>query len=76
MLKSKANDPFDVMTIQRVYEVPQKDGRFEITLTDPQNLPCVHALFPYAGYSTCWYVKRLNGQAIPMAILPIFRHQF
>lgn len=68
MLKPKANDPFDVITIQRVYEVPQKDGRFEITLADPQKLSCVHALFPHAGYTTCWYVNRLNNQPIPMSI--------
>jgi hypothetical protein len=71
MLKPTPNDPFDVMTVQKEYQILQKDGRYEFVLGDPQQQSCVHALFPHAGYTTCWYLKRQNNAAITMAIVPL-----
>ena len=74
MRRPTANDPFQVMTIQGVMEIPHKDGRDEIVLEDPRTQTCVHSLFPQQGYSPCWYVARENGKAVQMTIIPVFRH--
>jgi len=66
MRKPTTTDPFQSMTVQGVIEVPHKDGKYEIILQDPQNVTCVHSLFPHAGYSPCWYVVRQNSKATQM----------
>jgi hypothetical protein len=73
MRKPTANDPFEVMTIQRFYQIPEKgghdeNGRVEFTLADPQTETCVHSIFPHAGDSPCWYLNWLSKQPISMTI--------
>jgi hypothetical protein len=58
--------PLDTVQIEQIYEIPHKDGRAEFAFGEPQNITCVHSLFPHLGYSPCWYVKRHKQQMIPM----------
>jgi hypothetical protein len=66
MLKPKPGDPFDSVRLERFYAVSRKDNRYEFISAPPEDRACVHALFPHAGLSPCWYVKRLNGKPIMM----------
>jgi hypothetical protein len=68
MRKPTANDPFDVVTVQKETAIPHKDGRYEFVFGDPQKQPCVHSIFPHSGNSPCWYVKRQNSGATIMTI--------
>jgi hypothetical protein len=73
MRKPTPNNPFESVTIDRMYAVLQKSGKSEFIPADTQTVTCVHSLFPHAGYSPCWYVLRQNNTTIPMSILPIYR---
>ena len=76
MRNPTAKNPFESVTVERMYAVLQKSGKSEFIPADTQNVTCVHSLFPHAGYNPCWYVTRQNGATIPMSILPIFRSSF
>jgi len=66
MAKPTASDPLETITINPYYEVPQKNGKFELYSLDPQQVTCVHAIFPHFGYSACWYVKRQANKPLPI----------
>jgi hypothetical protein len=66
MITPKLGKPFDSVHLERFYAVSRKDGRYEFMPAEPENRACVHALFPHAGLSPCWYVQRLNGKPIMM----------
>jgi hypothetical protein len=57
---------FGSVQIQSYYAIPQKDGKTEIVLLDPQMQTCVESLFPHLGVNPCWYVKRHRQQRIDM----------
>jgi hypothetical protein len=44
--------------VQPYYAIPQKDGKTEFVLADPDTRTCADSLFPQLGYSPCWYVRR------------------
>jgi hypothetical protein len=48
----------DSVPVQPYYAIPQKDGKTEFVLADPETLTCAHSLFPQLGYKPCWYVSR------------------
>jgi len=59
--------------MQRMYAIPQKNGRveYEMDVNQPQvNTPCVHSLFPHMGNSPCWYLQQNATKPIPVVILP------
>jgi hypothetical protein len=66
-----SSSAYGIVKIQPLYAIPHKDGKAEYMFGDPQNQTCVHALFPHAGYSPCWYLIRQNAKTIPMVILPM-----
>jgi hypothetical protein len=76
MRKPTPSNPFESVSIDRMYAVLQKSGKSEFIPADPQTVTCVHSLFPHAGYSPCWYVTRQNNTTIPMSILPIHGARF
>jgi len=72
MRKPTATNPFESVSIDRMYAILQKNGKSEFVPTDPINTTCVHSMFPHASYNPCWYVTRQKNQTIPMLILPVF----
>ena len=48
----------DSIPVQPYYSIPQKDGKMEFILADPDTRTCAHSLFPQLGYNPCWYVSR------------------
>lgn len=46
------------VTVQRYWEIPQKNGKVEYSFDAPAEQPCIHSIFPHGGYSPCWYLSR------------------
>jgi hypothetical protein len=55
---SANRQPFGSVTVEHYDAVAHKDGRAELIFDPPAQQTCVHALFPHAGTSPCWYLSR------------------
>jgi hypothetical protein len=61
---AKNRTPFEAVTIQRYYAVPQKNRKTELYFDQPDTQTCIHSLFPHFGCSPCWYVNRKKAKQI------------
>ncbi|MBV9759280.1 MAG: hypothetical protein JO340_01840 [Acidobacteriaceae bacterium] len=59
-------NPYGTVTVQPYYAVPRKDRKTEFMFDDPQDVACVHSLFPHFGDSPCWYLTRHAQRRIDM----------
>lgn len=59
-------NPYGTVTVQPYYAVPRKDHKTEFMFDDPQDMTCVHSLFPHFGDSPCWYLNRHPQRRIDM----------
>jgi len=69
MANLNAGPAFGNVTMQRLYAIPQKNGKieYEFDARQPEiSAPCVHSLFPHMGQSPCWYLQRQSQKPIPM----------
>jgi hypothetical protein len=69
MAYPKTGDAFGTVQMERLYAIPQKNGKIEYEFDAQQpevNTPCVHALFPHMGDSPCWYLQRISQKPILM----------
>ena len=62
----RSREPLGTVAMQTSYAVKQKSGKTEFYFNPPENLTCVHSLFPHLGYSPCWYLNRKNHQQIKL----------
>jgi hypothetical protein len=49
--------PYSALTVQIYYAIQEKNGKTEYDFQPPQQESCVNSLFPYGGYSPCWYER-------------------
>lgn len=64
-----AGEAFGTVTMERLYAIPQKNGKidYEFDARQPQvDVPCVHSLFPHMDQSPCWYLQRNSQKPIAM----------
>jgi len=54
--------PFGQVTVMPYYAVAQKNGKTQFIFNPPEAQTCVHALFPRAGFTPCWYLQRHTEQ--------------
>jgi hypothetical protein len=54
--------PFGQVTVTRYDAVAQKSGKTQFIFNPPEAQTCVHALFPRAGFTPCWYLQRHTEQ--------------
>ncbi|MFZ0145892.1 MAG: hypothetical protein WAL08_16180 [Candidatus Sulfotelmatobacter sp.] len=54
--------PFAQIIVTSYDAIPQKSGKTEFIFHAPQPQTCVNALFPHAGYVSCWYLQRHTEQ--------------
>ncbi len=47
--------------IETTDAVTLKNGKTELYVNPPQDVPCLESLFPHFGYPTCWRLRR-NAQ--------------
>jgi hypothetical protein len=59
-------NPYDTVTIQRVYVIPQKGNKAEYVPADPDQQICVRSLFPHSANQPCWYLRRHTVQQLKM----------
>jgi len=50
--------PYGSVTVTHYYAVLQKNGKTAFMFDPPQPQTCVNALFPHAGATPCWYLRR------------------
>ena len=65
----KTGPAFGAVTMERLYAIPQKNGKidYEFDARQPQvDVPCVHSLFPHMDQSPCWYLQRNSQKPIAM----------
>ena len=55
-------DPFDQITVYTGAVL--KNGKTEIFYDSPQSETCVRALFPHAGATPCWYLRKHNIKVV------------
>jgi hypothetical protein len=69
MAHPKSGDAFGTIQMERLYAIPQKNGKveYEFDALQPEvTTPCVHSLFPHMGDTPCWYLQRNSQKPIPM----------
>ncbi len=57
---------FGSVQVHPYYAIPQKGGKEEFVVQDPETVSCVNSLFPHLGANPCWYVKRHVRDRIDM----------
>lgn len=63
---AKNLSPYDSVTVNSYYAVPQKTGKMEYDFQSSQQETCVNALFPHMGYAPCWYLRRHTDKQIQL----------
>ena len=58
--------PYDTVTVQVYYAVPQKTGKMEYDFQSSQPQTCVTSLFPHLGYLPCWYARKHTDREIKL----------
>lgn len=58
--------PLGSVQVQPYYAVPQKDGKIEFIMLDPEVDSCVNSLLPHLGQQPCWYLNRRKQKRIDM----------
>lgn len=54
--------PTSTVTVNRFLNVPLKGNKIEYDYLGSSDVPCAQSLFPQAGQSPCWYLKRNPNQ--------------
>lgn len=66
ILRSRGAAGMQTVTVQPYYAVPQRNGKIEIMMLDPQDQTCVRSLLPHMGHDPCWYLRRHTQKRIDM----------
>lgn len=66
VLRARMPASIGTVEIQPYYAVPQKDGKMEFILGDPETVSCVHSLFPHMDRKPCWLLSGKKEQRINM----------
>jgi hypothetical protein len=65
----KTGSAFGTVRMERLYAIPQKNGKieYEFDARQPEvDVPCVHSLFPHMSQSPCWCLQRNSQKPIPI----------
>ncbi|MGA2848492.1 MAG: hypothetical protein ABSE46_05825 [Terracidiphilus sp.] len=54
--------PLSKVTINQFQSVPLKGTKIEYDYLGTSDVPCSQSLFPHAGQSPCWYLRRNPNQ--------------
>ncbi|SPE40503.1 conserved exported hypothetical protein [Candidatus Sulfopaludibacter sp. SbA3] len=58
--------PLGSVNVQPYYAIPQKDGKTEFMMLDPEVDSCVSSVLPHLGLPPCWYLNRRKQKRIDM----------
>lgn len=65
-LRARLPRSLSTVTVEPYYAVPQKNGKTEFMMLDPEDRTCAQSLFPHMGYPPCWYLRQHTQQRIDM----------
>jgi hypothetical protein len=54
--------PLSKVTVNQFQSVPLKGTKIEYDYLGSSDVPCAQSLFPHAGQSPCWYLRRNPNQ--------------
>ena len=54
--------PLSKVTVNQFQSVPLKGTKIEYDYLGTSDVPCSQSLFPHAGQSPCWYLRRTLNQ--------------
>ena len=54
--------PLSKVTVNQFQSVPLKGTKIEYDYLGTSDVPCSQSLFPHAGQSPCWYLRRNPNQ--------------
>ena len=54
--------PLSKVTVNQFQSVPLKGTKIEYDYLGSSDVPCSQSLFPHAGQSPCWYLRRNPNQ--------------
>jgi hypothetical protein len=57
---------FANVEVDRYIAIRKKANRTEFSYDGTETQTCVNALFPHAGYSACWYLRRHREKRIEL----------
>ena len=60
------NRPLGSVEVHPYYAVPQKDGKTEFMLLDPEVDSCVNSVLPHLGLPPCWDLNRKKQKRIDL----------
>jgi hypothetical protein len=60
------NRPHGSVDVQPYLAVPQKNGKVEIIMQDPETDECVNSLLPHQDLQPCWYLVKHKQKRIDM----------
>jgi len=60
------NHPLGSVQVQPYYAVPQKDGKTEFMMLDPEVDACVQSLLPHLGHPPCWQLNKHKSKRIDL----------
>lgn len=66
VLRARLPRSLSTVTVKPYYAVPQKDGKTEFMLLDPEDRTCAQSLLPHMGYPPCWYLRKHTQQRIDL----------
>ena len=59
-------EPFDAVTVNVYYAVPEKANRMDFSPGAPETVECVRALFPHFGDAPCWRARRTKTKRVDL----------
>jgi hypothetical protein len=58
--------PLGSVQVNPYYAVPQRDGKTEFIMLDPEIDSCVQSVLPHLGHPPCWQLNRNRQKRIDM----------
>lgn len=65
-LRARLPKSVSTVEVQPYYAVPQRNGKTEIIMLDPEDDRCVESMFPHLGDPPCWYLRGHTQKRIDM----------
>jgi len=62
----RGRETLGTVHVDRYYVIGEKNNRVQYLPAPPEDVTCVHGIFPHFGYSPCWYAARTTRKAIEM----------
>ena len=56
--------PLGSVVVQPYFAVPQKNGKTEFMMQDPETDSCVQSLLPHMDQMPCWYLEKHKNKRI------------